>query len=102
MSLAIRPEGPSSCPERAKPIFMGDRILDDDGFHALRVCQSKAESHGTTIVLQIEGVPAHPFHLHEVIHDRGDVIEGIGEGAGVWGITVAEARIIGSHKMISV
>ena len=75
---------------------MSYRILDDESLHPLGMCQCHAKANRATVVLHVERVARQTQRLGEIVHDRGDVVKGVGELLRVGPVTVSEAGIVRS------
>jgi hypothetical protein len=79
-----------------------DRVLDDESLRPFRVCQYHAKAHRAAVVLHIKRVAREPERFGEVVHDLGDVIEGICEFIWVRPVAVSKAWVVGRDKVIAV
>ncbi len=64
--------------------------------------QDHAKAHGPAVILHVERVVREPERFGEVVHDLGDVIEGVCEFFRVGPIAVSETRIIGRDQVIAI
>ena len=78
---------------------MCDRVLNDQRFDALRMCQGHAKADRPAVVLHVKRVPRQIHRLGELIHHLGDVVEGVGELLGVGAVAVPEAGVVGSDQV---
>src|SRR6266481_638333 len=81
---------------------MRHRVLHDESFDPLRMCQSHAKTYRAAVVLHVKRVARQPERFREVIHDLGAVIERIREVLRVRPIAMSEARIIRRDKVIAI
>jgi hypothetical protein len=81
---------------------VGDGVLNDQRLDALRMGQRHAKADRTAVILQVERVTREPERFGEAIHDRGEMVERVGECLRVRPVAVAESRIIGRDQMIAV
>ena len=81
---------------------MGYGVLNDERFDTLRMRQDHAETYRAAVILHVKVVAREAERLGEVIHDFGDVVEGVGEFFGVRPIATPEARIIGRDEVIAI
>ena len=81
---------------------MRDRVLDDESLRPFWVCQYHAKADRAAVVLHIKRVVRQPERFGEVVHNLGDVIEGIREFFRVRPVAVSEAWVIGRDKMIAI
>src|ERR1700733_11539130 len=81
---------------------MGNGILNNQSARPVRMRQSHPKTDWAAIILHVECVLRKAQSLREMIHDRGNAIESIGELLGLWRITVAEARVVGCNQMVPV
>src|SRR5262245_24783709 len=102
MSGPVSPECPPCDPDRAKAFVVGDRILDDESLHPLRVGQCHAKANRPTVVLHVKRVVRQSQRLRELVYCGSDVVEGIIELLRVWPVAMSEARVIGRDKVITI
>ena len=62
--------------------------------------QGHAKADGTAVVLHVKGIARASKRFGKVIHDLGDVIEGICELFRVRPVAMSEARIICRDKVL--
>ena len=96
---AVRPERTPCLPVRAEAFVVGDGVLNDQGFDALRVSERHPKADRSAVVLHVKGVLGQVQRLGEVIHHLGDVVEGVRELLWRRRIAVPEARIVGSDHV---
>jgi hypothetical protein len=99
---AIRPKGATRFPILAEACVVRDRVLDDESLRPFWVCQYHAKANRAAIVLHIKRVLRHPERFGEVIHNLGDVIEGIREFFRVRPVAVSKAWVIGRDKVMAI
>ena len=99
---AIRPKGAARLPDCAQTLVMRDRVLNDQRLDPLRMRERHAEADRAPVILHIERIARQADRLDEVVHDRGDVVEGVGEGLRVWPVAMPESRIVGRDQMVAV
>ena len=99
---AIGPKGAPRFPVLAETCVVRDRVLNDESFDAVRVGQDHAKADGATVILHVERVAREPERFGEVIHDLGDVIEGVREFLRVRPVAVTEAWVIGRDQVIAI
>ncbi len=81
---------------------MRDRVLHDQRLDAFRMRQDHAKTDRAAIILHVQRVTREAERFGEVIHDLGDVIEGVCEFFGVGPVAVSEARVIGRDQVIAI
>ena len=99
---AIGPKGSPRLPIRPQAFIVCHGVLNDESLYALRMRQGHAKTHGAAIILHVKRVAREPERFGEVIHDLGDVIEGVREFLRVRPVAVSEARVIGRNQVIAI
>src|SRR5437868_8035510 len=79
---------------------MRHRVLDDESLDPVRMGQGHAKTNRAAVILHVKGIARESERFGKMIHDLGDVIEGICELFRVRPIAVPEARVIRRDKMI--
>src|SRR4029077_11893963 len=99
---AIFPKFPPRFPVCAEPFVVRDRVLNNESLYALRMRKCHAKTDRAAVILHVKGVARESECFGEVIHDLGQVIESVREFFRVWPVTVSEAGVIWSDKMIAI
>src|SRR5580704_6068318 len=99
---AIFPELAPGLPIRAQSFVMCDGVLNNESFYALRMRKRHAKTDRAAVILHVKGVARESECFGEVIHDLGQVIESVREFLRVRPVTVSEAGVIWSDKMIAI
>ena len=99
---ALGPKGSPRLPIRPQAFVVCHGVLNNESFYALRVRKGHAKTHGAAVILHVKRVTREPERFGEVIHDLGDVIEGVREFLRVRPVAVSEARVIRSNQVIVV
>ena len=99
---AIGPKGAPRSPVLAETGVVCYGVLNDESFDSVRVSQDHAKADGATVILHVEGEVGQTERFGEVIHDFGNVIEGVRESFRVRPVAVTEARVIGRDKVIAI
>jgi hypothetical protein len=81
---------------------MCHRVLNDETFESLRMCEGEPEANRAAVVLHIQTVMSEPDSLREVIDNSGDVVEGVGEDRRLGRVTVTESRVVWRDHMVAV
>src|SRR5215469_6654763 len=97
---SIRPEGSPRLPVRAQSFIVRNRVLNNQGFCALRMRKHHTKTYRAAVVLHVERVAGQPESFSEVIHDLGVVIECISALLWVRPVAVSVARVIWSNEVI--
>ncbi len=94
MGLAVSPELSPGLPQRAEPVLVGDRVLDDERLEPLGMRDHESESHRAAVVLHDKGVPGQLQSLGETADDSGQVVEGVRELRVAGCVAVPEPGIV--------
>ena len=100
VGLPVGPEGATLVPQGAEPVLVGDRVLDDQGPDAIGVREREPEADRAPVILQVEVVAPQPERGGEAVDRLGQMVEGIGEGFGVWRGAVSEPDEVGRDQVI--
>ena len=96
---AILPEFAPRLPIRAQAFVMPSRVLNNECVDALRMRQRHSKTDRTAIIVHVKRVTRQPERFRKVIHDLGDVIEGVGILFRVGPVAVSKARVVRRDEM---
>src|ERR1700722_1390144 len=96
----VGPELPPLLPKRTESLLVGNRVLNDERPHSLRMRDSHPKSDRPPIILHVQHVVLKTERLGKTLHYLRNVIKGIGKLLAAGRIAVTETRIIGGNEVV--